>query len=417
MKTEHDLVHHDRADRQAVGTKGQEWACRVERSTVVMRMLRRPPARRLRAFATIVVIAAFLNGCGGTAETAAPPPPVVGVAPVQAKDVAVHSEWVGTTDGSVNAQIRARVQGYLQSQDYREGTLVAPGTLLFVIDARPYRAALDAAKGDLGRAEAQLTKTQQDVARYTPLATEGAISQQELDNSVQANRAARANVDSARAGVEKAQLDLDWTQIKSPIAGVAGISIVQVGDLVGENTVLTTVSQLDPIKVSFPISEQEYLRYADRIQLDGKGAQGQGTLELILGDGSVYSERGTASVANRQVDVKTGTLLVVSLFPNPRNLIRPGQYAKVRAALETRQAAILVPQRAVQEVQGTYQVAVVGADDKVSIRSVKRGPRIDNAWIIDEGLKAGERIVVDGLQRVRDGAIVSPKAVESAPSK
>ncbi len=366
---------------------------------------------------SIMLAAVGTAGCGGKHEAPPPPPVDVVVATVEAKDVAVHSEWVGTTDGSVNAQIRARVQGYLESQNYREGTLVTPGTLLFTIDARPYRTALDAAKGDLGRTEAQLTKTQQDVGRYMPLAKEGAISQQELDDAVQANRAAKAAVDSARAGVEKAQLDLDWTQLKSPIGGIAGISVAQVGDLIGENTVLTTVSQVDPIKVSVPISEQEYLRYAGRIQLDDSAGGREGTLELILADGSVYPERGTASVANRQVDVKTGTLLVVTLFPNPRNLIRPGQFAKVRAALETHGNAVVVPQRAVQEMQGTYQVAVVSAENKVSMRRVKTGARIDNAVVIEEGLTPGERIVVDGLQRVRDGAIVNPKPVAPAAPK
>jgi len=362
----------------------------------------------------IILAACVVSGCRGKTEAPPPPPPDVRVVAAQAKDVALRSEWVGTADGSVNAQIRARVQGYLESQHYAEGTLVKPGTLLFTIDARPYRTALDSAKGDLGRAEAQLTKTQQDVTRYTPLAKEGAISQQELDNAVQANRAAKAAVDSARAGVEKAQLDLDWTEIKSPIAGIAGISVAQVGDLIGENSVLTTVSQVDPIKVSFPISEQEYLRYADRIQLDGSPRDDNHGLELILADGNVYAERGKATIANRQVDVKTGTLLVVSLFPNPRNLIRPGQFAKVRAALETKQNAVVVPQRAVQEVQGTYQVAVVGDGDTVSIRKVKTGMKVDNEWVIDEGLKPGERVVVDGLQRVRDGLVVSPKPFEAA---
>jgi len=369
-----------------------------------MRSFSWPPA--------LILLAAIAGvACGRTHEAPPPPPPDVRVATVQAKDVALRSEWVGTMDGSVNAQIRARVQGYLESQSYAEGTLVKPGTLLFTIDARPYRAAFDAAKGDLGRAEAQLTKTQQDVTRYTPLAKEGAISQQELDNAVQANRAAKAAVDSARAVVEKAQLDLDWTQLKSPIGGVAGISVAQVGDLIGENTVLTTVSKVDPIKVSFPISEQEYLRYADLMPVDGS-AKGEGTLELVLADGSKYPERGKASVANRQVDVKTGTLLVVSLFPNPRSLLRPGQFAKVHAAVEAKRDAVVVPQRAVQEVQGTYQVAVVGADNKVSIRGVKTGARVDNDWVIDEGLAAGERIVVDGLQRVRDGLIVNPKPAD-----
>jgi len=362
----------------------------------------------------IILAACVVGGCRGKTEAPPPPPPDVRVVAAQAKDVALRSEWVGTADGSVNAQIRARVQGYLESQHYAEGTLVTPGTLLFTIDARPYRAALDSAKGDLGRAEAQLTKTQQDVTRYTPLAKEGAISQQELDNAVQANRAAKAAVDSARAGVEKVQLYLDWTQIKSPIAGIAGISVAQVGDLIGENTVLTTVSQVDPIKVSFPVSEQEYLRYADRLQLDGSPRDDGSGLELLLADGNVYSERGKATIANRQVDVKTGTLLVVSLFPNQRNLIRPGQFAKVRASLETKQNAVVVPQRAVQEVQGTYQVAVVGDGDTVSIRKVKTGMKVDNEWVIDDGLKPGERVVVDGLQRVRDGLVVSPKPVEAA---
>jgi membrane fusion protein (multidrug efflux system) len=371
---------------------------------------------RRSVVATITLVALASAGCGGKHEVAAPPPPEVRVATIQPKDVRITSEWVGTLDGSVNAQIRARVQGYLEAQKYSEGTLVQPGTLLFTIDARPYQAALDGAKGDLGRAAAALAKTEQDVARYGPLAREGAISQQELDNAVQANRAARAAVDTARAVVEKAQLDLDWTQLKSPIPGIAGISVAQVGDLIGENTVLTTVSQVDPIKVSFPISEQEYLRYSHLIPVN-QGVRREGTLELVLADGNTYPERGTASIANRQVDVKTGTLMVVGLFPNPRSLLRPGQFAKVRAVLETKHDAVAVPQRAVQEVQGNYQVAVVGPDNKVSIRSVKMGARVDNDWVIDEGLKPGERIVVDGLARVRDGLVVNPKPAEAGAAE
>ena len=348
-------------------------------------------------------------------QAAAPPPPEVLVTGVIQKDVPIYVEWVGTTDGNINAQIRARIRGYLQTRNYTEGTLVRTGDLLFVIDPRPYQAALDQAKGELGRAEASLTKTQQDVARYTPLAAEGAISQQELDNAVQANRAARAAVDAARANVEKARLDLDWTQLKSPIDGIAGISVVQIGDLVNENTVLTTVSQVDPIKVSVPISEQEYLRFAERALLNGPEQRSkEANLELILADGRVHSQRGMASVANRQVDVKTGTMLIVSLFPNPGNLLRPGQYAKVRAAVETKPGALLVPQRSVQEMQGTFQVAVVGADNKVAMRTVKTGARVGNLWVIDEGLKPGERVVVEGLQKVRDGVTVNPKTAEPA---
>jgi len=318
-------------------------------------------------------------------------------------------------DGNVNAQIRTRVRGYLEERSYTEGTPVRTGDLLFVIDPRPYQAALDQAKGELGRAEAAVTKTQQDVTRYTPLAAEGAISQQELDNAVQSNRSAKSAADAARANVDKARLDLNWTKVQSPIDGIAGISIAQVGDLVGEDTVLTTVSQVDPIKVSFPISEQEYLRYAERLQITSKEPRPrESALELVLADGSVHPQRGTFMVVNRQVDIKTGTMMMVALFPNPGNLLRPGLYAKVRAAIETRAGALLVPQRAVQEVQGAFQVAVVGDDNKVTMRTVKPGARVGNLWVINEGLKPGERVVVEGLQKVRDGVTVSPKAAEPA---
>jgi RND family efflux transporter MFP subunit len=374
---------------------------------------------RSRRTALLLSATLVLGACERESAPPAPPPPDVVVAEVIQKDVPIFVEWVGTTDGNINAQIRARVQGYLQARDYTEGTIVRVGDLMFTIDARPYRAALDQAKGELGRAEAALTKAEQDVRRFTPLAAEGAISQQELDNAIQASRADRAAVDSARANVEQAQLDLDWTQLRSPIDGIAGISIVQIGDLVSENTALTTVSQVDPIKVSFPISEQEYLRYASRIQLGSPNqpdaaTRDTATLELILADGSVHSERGTASAANRQVDIETGTMLIQGLFPNPGNLLRPGQYAKVRATIETKAGALLIPQRAVQELQGTYQVAVVGADNKVAMRTVKAGPRVGTSWVIDEGLQPGERVVVEGLQKVRDGATVNPKPADAA---
>jgi membrane fusion protein (multidrug efflux system) len=343
------------------------------------------------------------SGCREAAP--APPPPDVVVANVVQQDVPIYFEWVGTTDGNINAQIRARVNGYLQARNYKEGNLVHEGDVLFRIDSRPYRAALDQAKGEQGRAMAALTKTQQDVTRYTPLAHQGAVSQQELDNATQANRAARAAADSARAAVAKAQLDLDWTQIKSPITGIAGIAVAQVGDLISETSILTTVSQLDPIKVSVPISEQEYMRFAQRLQ---DSEPRNANVELILADGGVYPERGTVSVANREVDVQTGTLMVVSLFPNPKNLVRPGQYAKVRVATETQRNAVVVPQRSVQELQGTHQVAVVDADNKVAIRGVKAGARAGNLWVIDAGLQPGERVIVEGVQKVRDGLIVNP---------
>lgn len=361
--------------------------------------------------AGIFFLLAAVTGCEEKAPPPPPAPPEVVVTELAGRDVPVHVEWVGTVDGNVNAQIRARVKGYLQSRDYTEGAFVRAGDLLFTIDARPYQAALDQARGELGRAQAALTKAQQDVARYTPLAAEGAISQQELDNAVQSERAARAVADSARAAVDKAQLDLDWTQVRSPIDGVAGIATTNVGDLVSESTVLTAVSQVDPVRVSFSISEQEYLRYADRVQLNGSanGSRAE-TLELILADGNVYSRRGSAVIANREVDRQTGTMKIVGSFPNPTNLLRPGQYAKVRALIETRPNAIVVPQRAVLEVQGTYQVAVVRADNTVEMRAVTPGARIGNERIIETGLQSGDRIVVDGLQKIRNGATVRVRA-------
>src|SRR5262245_1614310 len=355
-------------------------------------------------------------------EAPAPPPaPDVVVADVVQKDVPIYLEWVGTIDGNINAQIRARVNGYLQERNYTEGHVVAEGDLLFRIDPRPYQAALDQAKGELGRTMAALTKTKQDVTRYTPLAKEGAVSQQELDNAVQGNRAASAAVDAARAAVEKAKLDLDWTRVTSPISGIAGIAVAQVGDLITESSVLTTVSQVDPVKVTIPISEQEYLRFASRIQADPQGPRPtKASVELILADGTVYPERGSVSVANLEVDVQTGTMMVVNLFPNPNGLLRPGQYAKVRAATETKHGAVVVPQRSVQELQGTYQVAVVDGENKVAIRGVKAGARAENLWVIDEGLRPGERVIVEGVQKVRDGLTVNPvtdSSVASAPPR
>lgn len=373
------------------------------------------PARR-RALATALVVAGLLLAAGCEREATAPPPPPppdVVVADVVQRDVPVQAEWVGVTDGNINAQIRARVRGYLETRAYTEGSLVRTGDRLFKIDARPYKAALDQALGDLGRARAALTKTEQDVRRYTPLAAEGAISQQELDNAVQANRGAVAAVESAEAAVEKARLDLGWTEIRSPIEGIAGISVAQVGDLIDESTVLTTVSQVDPIKVSFAVSEKEYLAYSSRIDLrpaaDNRVAS-EGTLELILADGSVHPQRGTATVANREIDRQTGTMQIVGQFPNPDNRLRPGLFAKVRATLEQRQGALLVPEQALQEVQGSYQLAVVDAQNTVHIRPVEVGPRVDAMRVIASGLNPGERVVVEGLQKVRQGVTVNPRA-------
>jgi membrane fusion protein (multidrug efflux system) len=357
---------------------------------------------------------------GSACRTAAPtsPQPTVLVTAVIQRDIPIYSEWVGTTVGFVDAQIRARVQGYLLRQNYEDGHQVKTGQLLFQIDDRDYKAALDQALGALARQQATLRKNQLDLARYKPLAAEGAVSRQELDDATQATHESQAEVESAQAAVETARLNLGWTQVLSPIDGVAGIAPVQVGDLVTPSTVLTSVSQIDPIKVSFPISEQEYLRAANQIkehQQTGR-AKDEPDLELILGDGSLYKYPGHFYDVNRQVDIQTGTIEVQGLFPNPDALLRPGQYAKVRAATQTRRHALLVPQRAVQETQGEYQVAVVGADNTVAMRTVKPGDRIGSLWIVNEGLNPGERVITEGLQKVKDGMEVVPQAA-SAPEE
>jgi membrane fusion protein (multidrug efflux system) len=356
--------------------------------------------------------------CLACAEEAPPPPaPVdVVVAEVVQKDVPITVEWIGTTEGAIDAEIRAQVSGYLVSRDYVEGTEVKEGQLLFQIDPRSYRAALDQARGDLGRAKAALTKSRQDVARYTPLAAEGAVSQQELDNAIQATLANEASVEGAQAAVEKAELDLSFTSVRSPIAGIAGVARGQLGNLVGpgDPEPLTRVSQLDPIRVSFPLSEQQYLSVARQIRA-GRGRE-KG-LELILADGSVWPHRGTAVAAASGVDPSTGTLLVRGEFPNPDQVLRTGQYARVRAVAEVRQGALVVPQRAVSELQGVFQVAVVGPDNKIAMRVVQPGPRHESVQVIEQGLQAGERVVAEGIQKVRDGTLVNPRAAgEPAPA-
>ncbi len=379
-------------------------------------------ARRRTGWSAAVLLLAAgstcVVGCEEKPAPVAPPPPEVLVTGVVQQDVPITSEWVGTTEGYINAQITAKVKGYLLSRDYREGSLVKKGDLLFQIDPRQYQAELDQAKGQLGRAQAALEKSRMDVARYTPLAREGAISQQELDNAIQAARANQAQVDSARAAVEQAQLNLGWTRIVSPIDGIAGIAVAQVGDLIGENTKLTTVSQLDPIKALFPISEQEYLQFAAGLQRIEKGGDGI-PLELILGDGSTYAYKGKADTANRQVDVKTGTILIQALFPNPNDLLRPGQFARVRAVTRFEEGALLVPQRAVQEVQGQFQVAVVKPDNTVDLRPISVGDRVGSMWIVRDGLKPDERVVAEGLQRLRSGMTVTvkPFVAEATPGQ
>ncbi len=342
--------------------------------------------------------------------------PEVVVTDVLVKDVPVYSEWVGSTDGMVNAVIKAQVNGYLMKQNYDEGEFVKKGHVLFEIDPRKFRAALDQAKGEWEKARAQFGKTELDVKRDTPLAQGGAISQKELDDSIQANLGAKASVASARAAVEQAELNLTFSKITAPIDGVVGIAKAQIGDLVGPGDEMASMSTLDPIRVYINVSEQEYLRNAEKVHQAYKDREGLKTnLELLLTDGTIYPQKGAFFIADRQVDVKTGTIRLAARFPNPTNILRPGQFARVRALTQTKQGALLVPQRSVTELQGGHQVAVVTADNKVEIRPVKVGERTGNLWIVDEGLKPGERVVAEGLQKVKAGMTVTPKAVNPTP--
>jgi membrane fusion protein (multidrug efflux system) len=352
----------------------------------------------------------------GRKEKATPPVEVL-VAPVVQKDVPVVSEWIGTLDGSVNADIRPKVEGYLLRQFYKEGQFVRSGDPLFEVDPRQFRAALEEAQGALGRADAQLAKASKDVERYTPLAAQMAISQQELDNALSAERDARAAVAAASASVAQSALNLGWTKMTSPIAGIVGIAKAQVGDLVGPQTVMTTVSTVDPIRVSYGISEKEYLRFAALINRANYATTERGpTLDMVLDDGTTYAHRGKAVLVDREVDVKTGTMLIRGFFPNPGNILRPGQYARVRAALDVKTGALLVPQRAVSELQGGYRVGVVGQDGTAEIRAVEPGVQIGELWVIDKGLKPGEAVIVAGLQNVRPGAKVTAKPASAAGS-
>jgi RND family efflux transporter MFP subunit len=413
---------------------------------------------------------------------AAPRAVDVEVVRVEQRDVPVYSEWIGTTEGIVNADIKAEVSGYLLRQDYKEGSFVKKGQLLFELDPRPFQAALDQANGlvaqfqgqleqansqvtqaeaqvaqansqvlqsraQLAQAEANQVKTQLDVNKYAPLAEQKAVTQQELDNAVQGNVVAKAQVEAARAGVETAraqlraanaqigtakaaintakgqienakaavrtaQLNLGFTSIISPIDGIAGIAQAQVGNLITTTSApLTTVSTVDPIKVFFTLSEQQYLNFTKRNLIEARRGASvvQIELELVLSDGSTYPEKGSFFFADRQVDPKTGAIRMAGIFPNPGNVLRPGQYGRVRAVTATKNDALLVPQRAVSELQGSYQVAVVSDDNKIEMRTVKVGERTGSLWVIEDGLKAGETVVVEGIQKIKPGAVVQPK--------
>jgi membrane fusion protein (multidrug efflux system) len=340
------------------------------------------------------------------------PPPEVEVMTVVAEDVPVYQEWIGSLEGFVNAQIRAQVSGYLMSQNYKEGSYVKKGDVLFQIDPRLFEAALAQAKAQLGMAEAQLGKTQLDVRRFTPLAKENAMSQEELDYAVQANLSAKASVDGARSEVERARLNLEFASVTSPVDGIAGVARAQIGDLVGPNSGnLTVVSTLDPIRAYINVSEQYYLNHLAEY-LNGNAQNGKELeLDLILANGSVYAQKGKFYFLDRQVEIGTGSIQMAALFPNPGNVLRPGQYARVRARTELRKGVMQVPQRALTELQGSFLVDVVDAGNKVSIRTVRVGEQIGKAWVIEDGLKAGERIIVEGLQKVHADTVVSPRAV------
>lgn len=439
--------------------------------------------------AALVVLGVLITfGRSSKPVQAAVKPLSVPVVHVEQKDVPIYSEWIGSTDGMVNADIKAQVSGYLLRQNYKEGSFVKKGELLFEIDSRPFQAALDQAHGQvaqfqgqleqatsqvaqaeaqaaqassqLSQSQAQLTqaqanqvKTQLDVNKYAPLVEQKAVTQQDYDNAIQANVVAKAQVEAAKAAVETAraqvraataqistakaaiatargqienaqaivrtaELNLGFTKIVSPIDGIAGIAQAQVGNLIGATSPpLTTVSAVDPIKVYFTLSEQDYLRFSKHNLINAKqdASVAQLELELVLSDGTEYPNRGSLFFADREVDPKTGAIRVAGVFPNPGNVLRPGQYGRVRAVTSIREQALLVPQRAVTEVQGSYQVAVVGTDNKVEVRTIKVGDRNGPTWIVEEGLKVGEQVIVEGTQKVLPGSIVSPQPFSNSP--
>ena len=354
-----------------------------------------------------VLAAGAFSGCGKASIEAARPADVQ-VVTVGTKDVPVIREWVGSLDASVNAQIRAQVSGYLVKQDYREGAPVKAGAVLFEIDPRPLQASLAQALGALGQAKAQLGKAEQDVTRYTPLAQDKAISQEELDNAAQAKLSAQALVASAQAAVDQARLQLDFTKVVSPIDGVAGLIRAQIGDLVGPATgILTTVSNVDPIKAYFPISEADYLEFR-RLNPGSSGIPAGTEFDLILSDGSTYPKKGKFFAIDNQIDGNTGTLRAVATFPNPEGLLRPGQYAHVRAVLQVQKGALVVPARSLTELQGSYQVATVDEANHTHIMTVKTGAQVGSEIVVVSGLRAGDRVVADGVQKIKQDAVVNP---------
>jgi membrane fusion protein (multidrug efflux system) len=362
----------------------------------------------------VVASALALSACGKK-EAPPPPPPEVKVATVLQKDVPIYVEAIGQTRGSTEIEVRARVEGFLQTVDFKEGNPVRKGQLLYTIDPRPFEAALAQAKGLLAESQAQLARAHQDVVRFEPLVAKNAISRQEYETAVAVERAAEAAVAAAKASAERAEIDLGYTKVVAPEDGLVGKTEVYPGTLVGrgQSTLLTHISQIGTIHVRFTIPERDYLYYARRRQEAGRSGGDALNLpfELVLADSTLHPRPGRLVFVDRNVDPTTGTILMEAAFPNPGGIVRPGQYARVRAAVDLKKGAILVPQRAVSELQGIYNVAVVGADDSVEVRMVTPAQRIGNLWVMDAGLKAGDRVVVEGLQKVRSGMKVKAEAV------
>src|SRR5580693_3257337 len=414
-----DVTFIDKSGEQLLRMLAEDGAQFTASGTYIKHVIENLSARSKRSLSNlfgllivVVLLAAMAAGCERHVVSASPPaPPVVEVTPAIQKDVPLDGQWVGTLEGYVNAQIQPHVSGYLIRKDYQEGGFVREGQVLFEIDPRPFQAALDQAKGQLAQAQAQLANADINVRRDIPEAEAHAIPQSQLDNDTQAQLGAKAAVEAAQAAVEQASLNLGYTKVLSLIDGIAGINTVQVGNLVGPSTVLTAVSQVSPIKVYFPISEQEYLRMADG---GGPGSVDFLThasripLKLTLADGSTYAYPGRIIFADRQVNTQTGTIQIVGEFPNSRNLLRPGQYARIQTPTGNITGALLVPQAAVNQQQGTYQVTVVGADNRAQLRTVEVGPRVGTLWVITTGLKPGERVVAVGADKAKEGEIVNP---------
>ena len=368
---------------------------------------------RIIWWTSAIVFAALFTGCAQE-EAAAPPPPPVIAAEVVRADVPVYSEWVGQTRGSVNTDIRARVQGYLDAVEFEEGTFVSKGQLMYRINPIEYEAYLNRAKGELAQAEANLARATNDVVRYKPLVAENAISREEYETSLSLQKANEAAVRAARAAVEKARLDLSYCTVRAPISGLAGKTEVQMGNLVGrgDNTLLTTISKIDPIRVRFSLSERELLAF----RRQSKRSEARSIdLQLVLADGSTYDQPGRLVLADNRIDPSTGTLLLEAEFPNPEKLLQPGQFGRVRAVTDLRRSAIIIPQRAVTELQGQARVVVMDHNNTVTFRSVVLGPRVGSGYVVEAGLEDGEQIVIEGLQRLRDSVVVAPSMTKIVP--